>query len=147
MQRVTKHSRPSSEYQRKARETQDTGRDSVSVSANPSSSVRRLSDSAAYGDKLTPKKMGADYSTASEQKRIGADRPLTPRPRADRHPGTMDGPEEGAGTAMTAKAQRILNRPPVILSSAHLTPAEGAKWVAHQRVLLKAGTFADNDHQ
>jgi hypothetical protein len=34
---------------------------------------------------------------------------------------------------MTAIAQSLLNGPPVMLSTAHLTPTEVARWVAHQR--------------
>ena len=42
---------------------------------------------------------------------------------------------------MTAIAQSMLNGPPVMLSTAHLTPSEVARWVAHQRVQLEASTF------
>ena len=42
---------------------------------------------------------------------------------------------------MTAIAQSMLNGPPVMLSTAHLTPSEVARWLAHQRVQLEASTF------
>jgi hypothetical protein len=42
---------------------------------------------------------------------------------------------------MTAVAQSLLTSPSVTLSKTHLTPQEVAKWIAHQRTHLEAGTF------
>jgi len=48
---------------------------------------------------------------------------------------------DDTGTAMTAIAQSLLTGPSVTLSKTHLTPQELAKWIAHQRTQLEAGTF------
>jgi len=42
---------------------------------------------------------------------------------------------------MTAIAQSLLTGSSVTLSKAHLTPQEVAKWIAHQRTQIEAGTF------
>ena len=85
-------------------------------------------------------------ASAGEQRGLVSDVPLTPRSGATLHRGSRDVQADDSGTTMTAIAQSMLNGPPVMLSTAHLTPSEVARWVAHQRVQFEASTF-DNRTQ
>ena len=77
----------------------------------------------------------------SRPKSLGSDTPMSPQSGANLNRRSRDKQTDEAGMAITAIAQSMLTEPPVTRSNAHLTPQEEAKWVAHQRVQLKAGTF------
>ena len=122
---------------RRARMEHDGNRQS----ANPTSPSDHLFCRSSR-EETTPVRGHPDrHSSASGQKALGSDTPMSPRSGANLHRGSRDKQTDEAGTAITAIAQSMLTGPPVALSNAHLTHREVAKLVAHQRVQLEAGTF------
>jgi len=114
---------------RKSRDSQDPGRDREM--ANPSSSINCLTSRSMVGESTSFKGQPERRASAGEQKDLGSDIPLTPRSGTTLYRGSRDIQADDTGTAM-------------MLSTAHFTPTEVARWVTHQRVQLEAGTF---DHR
>ena len=123
------------EYQqwriRRVRGSRDRG--TSRLLENPISPSNRLFSRSSREDTTSVRGHPDRHSSASGQKALGADTPragANPPPRVKRQ-----------ATGRNWQVQPSHRACSLTLSSAHLTPEQVAKWVAHQRVQREAGTF------